>query len=80
MAAGHSPIFACRTPISKPILIWERKPATDEKYPYGGVKSTDTPLRHVPDVPDSYDNGSRLYSARTPDVTDTKPYRIDPIR
>ena len=47
MAAGHSPIFACRTPISKPILIWERKPATDEKYPYGGVKSTDTHLRHV---------------------------------
>ena len=47
MAAGHSPIFACQTPISKPILIWERKPATDEKYPYGGVKSTDTPLRHV---------------------------------
>ena len=47
MAAGHSPIFACQTPTSKPILIWERKPATDEKYPYGGVKSTDTPLRHV---------------------------------
>ena len=47
MAAGHSPIFACQTPISKPILIWERKPATDEKYPYGGVKSTDTHLRHV---------------------------------
>ena len=43
MAAGHSPIFACQTPISKPIL----KPATDEKYPYGGVKSTDTHLRHV---------------------------------
>ena len=47
MAAGHSPIFACQTPISKPILIWERKPATDEKYQYGGVKSTDTHLRHV---------------------------------
>ena len=47
MAAGHSPIFACQTPISKPILIWERKPATDEKYPYGSVKSTDTHLRHV---------------------------------
>ena len=54
MEADHIAVNTCRTPISKRILIWERKPATESQAAYGqgrvhfGTKTPRTVLTACP--------------------------------